>query len=90
VDEASAGVRKTLEGMRREKERRMRRRIQADVDAGILPKGTDARALARFADALLEGMCMQARLGVSRADLEAALEVGLAGLRASMGAPPSG
>ncbi|MFO7155519.1 MAG: TetR/AcrR family transcriptional regulator [Pseudomonadota bacterium] len=81
TDESAVRVRKVLEDMRRAKERWMRRRIQADVDAGVLPKETDAAALARFADALLEGLCLKARLGASRRDLEKAVEVGLAALR---------
>lgn len=82
VDENSDKVRKLLEGMRREKARWMQRRIEADVRVGVLPAGADARALASFADAVLEGLCLQARRGASRAELQAAAEVAIGGLRA--------
>ncbi|MFB6619075.1 TetR/AcrR family transcriptional regulator [Streptomyces sp. NPDC056367] len=47
------------------------RRIRADVAAGVLPADTDARALARYAGAVLQGMSQQSRDGASRDELEA-------------------
>ncbi|MFI8497831.1 TetR/AcrR family transcriptional regulator [Streptomyces sp. NPDC085524] len=47
------------------------RRIRADVAAGVLPADTDARALARYAGAVLQGMSQQSRDGASREELEA-------------------
>ncbi|MFZ3472793.1 TetR/AcrR family transcriptional regulator [Streptomyces sp. 4.24] len=49
-------------------------RIGADVAAGALPAGTDARTLARYAAAVLQGMSQQSRDGASRRELEAVAE----------------
>ncbi|MFI0419082.1 TetR/AcrR family transcriptional regulator [Spongiactinospora sp. 9N601] len=46
-----------------------RRRIQADIDAGRLPAGTDAGALAQFYGAVLAGMSQQARDGATTEQL---------------------
>ncbi|WP_327416247.1 TetR/AcrR family transcriptional regulator [Streptomyces sp. NBC_01233] len=46
-------------------------RIRADVATGVLPADTDARALARYAGAVLQGMSQQSRDGASRGELEA-------------------
>ncbi|MFD9306208.1 TetR/AcrR family transcriptional regulator [Streptomyces sp. NPDC060048] len=53
------------------------RRIRADVTAGVLPAGTDARVLARYCGAVLQGMSQQSRDGASREDLEAVAETAL-------------
>ncbi|MFJ8359229.1 TetR/AcrR family transcriptional regulator [Streptomyces sp. NPDC093984] len=53
-------------------------RIRAGVAAGELPAGTDARALARYTGAIIQGMSQQARDGASREELEALAEVALA------------
>jgi AcrR family transcriptional regulator len=55
------------------------RRIRADVETGLLPAGTDARALARFAAAVMQGMSQQARDGATREQLE---EIAEAAMRA--------
>ncbi|MFD9420330.1 TetR/AcrR family transcriptional regulator [Streptomyces goshikiensis] len=52
-------------------------RIRADVATGALPAGTDARALARYAGAVLQGMSQQSRDGATRAELEAVAELAL-------------
>ncbi|MFE7552069.1 TetR/AcrR family transcriptional regulator [Streptomyces gardneri] len=49
-------------------------RIRRDVEAGQLAPGTDARALARFSGAVLQGMSQQARDGATREDLTAVAE----------------
>lgn len=46
------------------------RRIRADVEAGVLPAGTDALALARFTGIAMTGMSQSARDGASRDELE--------------------
>ncbi|MFF8508313.1 TetR/AcrR family transcriptional regulator [Streptomyces sp. NPDC015492] len=46
-------------------------RIRQDVAAGELPADTDARALARFSGAVLQGMSQQARDGATREELAA-------------------
>ncbi|MFE2977221.1 TetR/AcrR family transcriptional regulator [Streptomyces sp. NPDC059258] len=53
------------------------RRIQADIDAGVLPAHADAAALARYTAAVIQGMSQQARDGASRAELEVLAEVAL-------------
>ncbi|MFE3790009.1 hypothetical protein [Streptomyces goshikiensis] len=52
-------------------------RIRADVAAGALPAGIDARALARYAGAVLQGMSQQSRDGATRAEPEAVAELAL-------------
>ncbi|MFB7587463.1 TetR/AcrR family transcriptional regulator [Streptomyces sp. NPDC056169] len=49
-------------------------RIRRGVEAGELSSGTDARALARFSGAVLQGMSQQARDGATREDLAAVAE----------------
>ncbi|WP_079406065.1 TetR/AcrR family transcriptional regulator [Streptomyces sp. 3211] len=49
-------------------------RIRADMATGALPAGTDARALARYAGAVLQGMSQQSRDGATREELEAVAE----------------
>ncbi|GAA1129881.1 TetR/AcrR family transcriptional regulator [Kribbella jejuensis] len=46
-------------------------RIQQDVDAGELPDGTDAKTLATFFAATIQGMSQQARDGATQDDLMA-------------------
>ncbi|MCX5375948.1 TetR/AcrR family transcriptional regulator [Streptomyces sp. NBC_00091] len=46
-------------------------RIRADIATGELPAGTDARALARYAAAVLQGMSQQSCDGAGREELEA-------------------
>jgi AcrR family transcriptional regulator len=55
----------------------MEARIREDVEAGLLPAGTDARALARFSGAVLQGMSQQARDGATREELEAVAEAAM-------------
>ncbi|MFI8340398.1 TetR/AcrR family transcriptional regulator [Streptomyces sp. NPDC085639] len=49
-------------------------RIRADMATGALPADTDARALARYAGAVLQGMSQQSRDGATREELEAVAE----------------
>ncbi|WP_055598334.1 TetR/AcrR family transcriptional regulator [Streptomyces aureus] len=46
-------------------------RIREDVASGELPAGTDARALARFSGAVLQGLSQQARDGATKEELAA-------------------
>ncbi|NIK57001.1 TetR/AcrR family transcriptional regulator [Kribbella shirazensis] len=68
---ASAEVADRLRTIRRANRDVLRDRIQADVDAGLLPDDTDAAALATFFATTIQGMSQQARDGASRADLMA-------------------
>ncbi|WP_432941064.1 TetR/AcrR family transcriptional regulator [Kribbella sp. CA-253562] len=75
---ASADVHEQLRAIRAGNVSALQERIQADVDAGVLPSTTDARALAVFVGATIQGMSQQARDGATRADLEAVAELTLA------------
>ncbi|WP_086777471.1 TetR/AcrR family transcriptional regulator [Streptomyces griseus] len=66
-----------LRGRRERNMTEFRRRIQADIDAGVLPADTDAAALARCTAAVIQGMSQQARDGASRAELETLAEVAM-------------
>ncbi|MFD9357775.1 TetR/AcrR family transcriptional regulator [Streptomyces sp. NPDC060031] len=52
-------------------------RIRADMATGALSAGTDARALARYAGAVLQGMSQQSRDGAGREELEAVAAVAM-------------
>ena len=67
----SADIETFLRDRRNANVRGIEERIRADVAGGILPAGTDARALAVFTGAALQGMSQQARDGASTADLTA-------------------
>ncbi|WP_338700325.1 TetR/AcrR family transcriptional regulator [Streptomyces sp. Q6] len=52
-------------------------RVRQGIDAGELPRHTDATALARFVGAVFQGMSQQSRDGASRAELEAVADVAM-------------
>jgi AcrR family transcriptional regulator len=66
----SADVANHLRRMRTAGLRALERNIATAVRAGEVPAGTDARALATFYSAVLQGMSAQARDGATRKDLE--------------------
>ncbi|GAA0239108.1 TetR/AcrR family transcriptional regulator [Actinomadura nitritigenes] len=66
----SADVAAHLRELRNAGARALEDTLQAAVLAGELPAHTDARALATFYAAVLQGMSAQARDGASRSDLE--------------------
>jgi AcrR family transcriptional regulator len=68
---SSADVRGRLRGLRAQGRLALEQKIAAAVHAGELPAGTDARALATFYAAILQGMSAQARDGATRTDLDA-------------------
>ncbi|MFC6878400.1 MULTISPECIES: TetR/AcrR family transcriptional regulator [Actinomadura] len=68
---ASAEVEEELRAIRNGNVEAFERKIQHDVDEGVLPADADARVLARLLGAVLQGLSQQARDGASRADLEA-------------------
>ena len=47
----------------------MRKRIERGVREGELPAGTDARALAKFYETVIQGLSSQARDGATRPSL---------------------
>ncbi|MFE9770984.1 TetR/AcrR family transcriptional regulator [Streptomyces sp. NPDC005931] len=52
-------------------------RIRADVSTGALPAHTDAAALARYTDVMLQGMSQRAREGANREELEPLADIAL-------------
>ena len=74
---ASSDVQESLRSIRRQNVEELRQRIQEDIDAGVLPETTDARALAVFTGATLQGMSQQARDGATRTDLQSIAEAAL-------------
>lgn len=52
-------------------------RIRADIEAGILPADTDARSLARYTGAVMQGMSQSARDGATAAELGRTAELAM-------------
>ncbi len=75
---ASAEVAEQLRAIRQSNLEVLRDHIQADIDTGVLPKGTDAQALATFFAATIQGMSQQARDGAGRQQLLQIAELALA------------
>lgn len=65
----------------------LRARIQEDVDAGRLPRGTDADGLARFYVSVLQGISVQARDGATADELGAVVEAALRAWPSADGSP---
>ncbi|MGW5846754.1 TetR/AcrR family transcriptional regulator [Streptomyces sp. NPDC055254] len=78
INTTSDEVAQALRGLRNANLEMFESRIRADVAAGALPQDADARALARYAGAVLQGMSQQARDGASRQELEAVARRALA------------
>ncbi|WP_433682726.1 TetR/AcrR family transcriptional regulator [Nocardia sp. CA-119907] len=54
-------------------------RIQADIDAGLLPREVDAATLARYVGTIMQGMSQAARDGASPAQLGRVAEMAMHG-----------
>ena len=65
----AADVQDELAAIRRGIETRLRRRIEEDIAAGVLPSDLDASTLAGFVMSLIQGMSTLARDGASRQHL---------------------
>jgi AcrR family transcriptional regulator len=63
---ANRGVGVYLQGMRRERQKLIRARLQRGVREGDLPAGAELPALALFYIAVMDGLALQARDGASR------------------------
>ncbi|MFJ9529533.1 TetR/AcrR family transcriptional regulator [Streptomyces cyaneofuscatus] len=74
----SEGVKSELRAMREATKALFAARVQADIDAGLLPDGTDAEGLAVFCAAVVQGMNQQACDGVGREALERMVDVAMA------------
>ncbi|WP_159842988.1 TetR/AcrR family transcriptional regulator [Nocardia sp. CY41] len=79
VNTTSAEVAELLRDMRNRNIDTFAARIQADIDAGLLPDHLDARTLARYVGTVMQGMSQAARDGASRAELDAVAELALRG-----------
>jgi TetR/AcrR family transcriptional regulator, copper-responsive repressor len=79
---ASADVEQALRATRNSNLKALEERLRSDVNAGLLPAGTDARSLALFAAATTQGMSQQSRDGATRADLRAIAETAIRALPA--------
>ncbi|WP_433443458.1 TetR/AcrR family transcriptional regulator [Nonomuraea sp. CA-141351] len=73
----SADIAAHLRELRAAGARALEDKIAADVRAGALPAHTDARALATFYAAVIQGMSAQARDGAARTDLKQIAEAAL-------------
>ena len=70
VSAEAEDVRRELAAIRCEIEAALRGRIASDVDAGLLPVGTDPSALAAYVMAVVQGFSTLARDGAARSKLE--------------------
>lgn len=88
---ASADVQHAIASIRERLRSGLRRRIERDVASGLLPRGTDAGALAGMVLAVAQGMSVLARDGVPREDLLAIVEQALSAWPSNAGrASPQG
>ncbi|PRX96786.1 TetR/AcrR family transcriptional regulator [Allonocardiopsis opalescens] len=76
--EESAGARDLLAKLRRDDLGALRERLDRGAAEGDLPPGTDTAALARFYNAVLHGMSIQAYDGATRAELLAVVDSAMA------------
>ncbi|MFE3444362.1 TetR/AcrR family transcriptional regulator [Nocardia sp. NPDC059180] len=78
VNTTSEEVAGLLRDIRNSNIRAFTERIQADIDAGLLPEDTNAAASARYVGTVMFGMSQSARDGADRADLAAVAEIAAA------------
>jgi AcrR family transcriptional regulator len=79
VNTTSAEIADLLREMRNRNIDTFAARIQADIDAGVLPDHLDARTLARYVGTVMQGMSQAARDGASRDELRGVAELALRG-----------
>ncbi|CAI0804869.1 Bacterial regulatory proteins, tetR family [Serratia quinivorans] len=80
VSDENSGIKDWLAEHRLQRTQGMIERLRTAVATGELPPETDADALGDYFAAFLHGLSVQARDGVSRARLEAAVKVALLAL----------
>ncbi|MBV6691484.1 TetR/AcrR family transcriptional regulator [Serratia quinivorans] len=80
VSDENSGIKDWLAEHRLQRTQGMIDRLQTAVATGELPPETDADALGDYFAAFLHGLSVQARDGVSRARLEAAVKIALSAL----------
>lgn len=79
INTTSGAVAEMLRGLRSRNLDRFTTRIQADIDAAILPADTDAATLSRYLGAVLQGMSQSSRDGASREELEKVADLAMGG-----------
>ena len=67
---AASDVQEKLAAIRRGIEAQLQEKVQASIDAGLLPADSDAQALASMTMALIQGLSTLARDGASREKLD--------------------
>ncbi|WP_069162309.1 TetR/AcrR family transcriptional regulator [Nocardia altamirensis] len=79
INTTSTAVAEMLRTMRNQNIGLFTARIQADIDAGILPAELDAAVMARYIGTVLQGMSQASRDGATRAELEKVAELAMHG-----------
>lgn len=75
---ASRSVQRYLHSLRMRRRRLIRRRLEAGVSEGALPRGLDASTLAYFYATVVDGLAIQARDGAPRRALDYAVRCAMA------------
>jgi AcrR family transcriptional regulator len=83
---ANAGVRELLAENRRQTLADLAERVERGIEAGDVPPGADAQALAGFYGTVLQGLSIQARDGASRDALQAVVDGAMAAWDTLVGA----
>lgn len=79
VNTTSTEIAEFLHGLRERNIATFTARIQADIDAGLLPAELDAAKQARYIGTVLQGMSHASRDGATRAELEHVAESAMLG-----------
>ncbi|MFF4396422.1 TetR/AcrR family transcriptional regulator [Streptomyces sp. NPDC001480] len=85
VSDTAQQVADRLRDLRNANIDRLEARIGADIDAGTLPAGTDARAVAEFAGVIIQGMSHRARDGATTEALRTVAGTAWESLRVLLG-----
>ncbi|MGW0806561.1 TetR/AcrR family transcriptional regulator [Nonomuraea sp. NPDC002799] len=86
----SAEVEALLRSFREEAKAALKRRIDGDLAAGLLPAGTDTGGLAAFYASVIQGMSTQSRDGTSEADLLSVADLAMSAWPLTGPSPSSG
>lgn len=84
VDDEAAELREFIRGLRALTLDRLEERVRLAIAGGEISPLVDTHALSRFAEAVLNGMSVEARSGATVADLRGVAEVAMLGWDASV------
>ncbi|MFC7556384.1 hypothetical protein ACFQU7_35390 [Pseudoroseomonas wenyumeiae] len=84
VDDETAELREFIRGLRALTLDRLEERVRLAIAGGEISPLVDTHALSRFAEAVLNGMSVEARSGATVADLRGVAEVAMLGWDASV------